>query len=390
MQNGALYQVQIPSHTSQKLQEDLEMLGQTIKDREENIKFLKSQTNSLDESILDMRVKLGRFHSTSAVGMEASMDPSIAQSFQETTESILKQEKSAAAILSQLKTCDSQASEHPLSKHVLGIVGTLCKVEDDNLSRLFSEFLGKEIMLAVVCKKYDDVKALETYDKDGAITAFGLHALGVSSVGRFNVICLERLRPYYGEFIANDPQRRLDLMIPKLPDGKTPSGFMGFGVNMINIDSANLFGLIANGNGLRETLFYTLFSRLQVYKTRADMLQASPCIDHGGISLDGGIIKSPGVFTLGQQEEVEVKFPISPWLTHMPLNYIEIQNRIKKMEWRKERIHEDTMREQSLLEDVKRKFNFKKQEFVTFLATSSGYLNQQQQGQVGGDRMVIN
>lgn len=105
--------------------------------------------------------------------------------------------------------------------------------------------------------------------------------------------------PYYGEFLANDAQRRLALSKPTLPNGETPAGFMGFAVNMIHINSEHLFYLTNKGNGLRETLFYTLFSRLQVYKSRAEMLQALPCIHDGAVSLDGGIIRSCSIFSLG-------------------------------------------------------------------------------------------
>jgi hypothetical protein len=53
-------------------------------------------------------------------------------------------------------------------------------------------------MLAIVCKTYEGVKALETYDKEGCInTSSGLHGLGASIGraldGRFLVICLENL-----------------------------------------------------------------------------------------------------------------------------------------------------------------------------------------------------
>ena len=80
---------------------------------------------------------------------------------------------------------------------------------------------------------------------------------------------------------------------------------------MINIDSTHLFCLAANGYGLRETLFYSLFSRLQVYKTRTDMLQALPCISDGALSLDGGMIKATGVFCLGNQYEALFRYSIS-------------------------------------------------------------------------------
>lgn len=124
-------------------------------------------------------------------------------------------------------------------------------------------------------------------------------------------------RPYAGGFIANDPQRRLDLLKPRLPNGECPPGFLGFAVNMINIDSTHLFCLTANGYGLRETLFYSLFSRLQVYKTRADMLQALPCISDGALSLDGGIIKATGVFCLGNQYEALFQNRIQVCLNHL-------------------------------------------------------------------------
>uniref|UniRef100_A0A2P2P796 Uncharacterized protein n=1 Tax=Rhizophora mucronata TaxID=61149 RepID=A0A2P2P796_RHIMU len=70
---------------------------------------------------------------------------------------------------------------------------------------------------------------------------------------------------------------------------------------MINVESKNLFYLTESGYGLRETLFYSLFFHLQVYKTREDMLHALPFISDGAISLDGGVIKASGVFSLGNR-----------------------------------------------------------------------------------------
>ncbi|KAI7997359.1 Protein DEFECTIVE IN MERISTEM SILENCING 3 [Camellia lanceoleosa] len=115
-------------------------------------------------------------------------------------EHIIGHEKSTAGILCLLKTCHgNEASNLLLTKDVLGIVATLGKVDDDNLSRLLSEYLGIETMLAVVYKTFDGVKALETYENDGSISkSFGLHGLGTSIGrhldGRFQVICLENLR----------------------------------------------------------------------------------------------------------------------------------------------------------------------------------------------------
>lgn len=108
-------------------------------------------------------------------------------------------------------------------------------------------------------------------------------------------------RPYAGKFVAEDPQKRLALLKPKLPSGECPTGFLGFAVNMIDVDYMNLSCLTPAGHGLRETLFYSLFSRLQVYRTRADMQRAAPCISDGALSLDGGMMKSAGVFRLGSR-----------------------------------------------------------------------------------------
>lgn len=109
------------------------------------------------------------------------------------------------------------------------------------------------------------------------------------------------VRPYRGELIADDPQRRLDLLKPRLIDGKTPPGFLGFAVNMITIENSNLYCISKSGHTLRETLFYNLFSNLQVYKSREDMLNALSCITTGAISLDGGLIRRPGIFCLGHR-----------------------------------------------------------------------------------------
>lgn len=75
------------------------------------------------------------------------------------------------------------------SSHVLVLV----------IGRLLSEFLGLQSMLAIVCKTYEGVKALETYDSEGLVSkGSGIHALGASIgralEGRYSVICLENLR----------------------------------------------------------------------------------------------------------------------------------------------------------------------------------------------------
>ncbi|XP_060675501.1 protein DEFECTIVE IN MERISTEM SILENCING 3 isoform X2 [Ziziphus jujuba] len=381
MQNGGFSQAESIIYHSKKLQDDLQTIGMKIKQHEENIKFLNSKRAKLDDEIVDLKVFLNSHHPSSTPKIENEAHSDL-QSEEETTEQILRHEKSAAGIICQLKTRHgSQASHLTLIKDVLGIVATLAKVDDDNLSRLFSEYLGAETMLAIVCKTYEGVKALEVYDREGFINKnSGLHGLGASIgktlEGRFIVICLDNLRPYAGEFISDDPQRRLDLHKPRLPNGEHPPGFLGFAVNMITVDNSYLFCVSSSGHGLRETLFYNLFSRLQVYKTRADMVSALPCISDGALSLDGGMIRTTGVFSLGNREDVDVRFPKQLVTSSLPESYIESEKQIKEIKWKKEKLLEDIKREQALWDNAKFSFNKKKEEFLKFLAESSSYASQ--------------
>ncbi|KAM5557604.1 protein DEFECTIVE IN MERISTEM SILENCING 3 [Rosa sericea] len=384
-QNGGFAQAESIIFYTKRLQDDLHVIGLKVKQHEENMKLLRSQKNKLEESILDLQVMLGNYHSSTTTTTANDN-----HSREETTKKILQCEKSAAGILWQLKARHgNQAADLPLTKDIVGIVAMLGKVDDDNLSRLLSEYLGLETMLAIVCKTYDGVRALELYDNEGCINLnSGLHGLGTSIgrklEGRFLVICLENLRPYSGEFVHNDPQRRLDILKPRLPNGECPPGFLGYAVNMINVDSTNLFCLTASGHGLRETLLYSLFSRLQVYKTRADMVSALPCITDGAISLDGGMIQRTGVFSLGNREDVDVKFPKLSVASGLPESYLETERQINEFKWRKEKLIEDTKREQALWDNAKFNFDRKKKEFLKFLADSSSYATQATQHQILG------
>uniref|UniRef100_A0A7N1A681 Uncharacterized protein n=1 Tax=Kalanchoe fedtschenkoi TaxID=63787 RepID=A0A7N1A681_KALFE len=306
VQNGGISQAEYINFATKKLQDDLETLGRKIQQHEENLVFLTNQYNKAEKSIVDLPAIPSK---TQSSAMSLNGDDKASEQNEEKViiEKILQHEKSAAAVLYQLNTRHSnQAASVTWTKDVLGVVATLGKTEDDNLSRLLAEYLGVDIMMAIVCKTYESARALETYDTESnIIKSSGLHGLGASMGrpldGRFLVICLENLRPYIGEFVRNDPQKRLDLEKPRLPNGECPAGFLGYAVNMIAIESTYLYYLTSGGFGLRETLFYQLFSRLQVYKTRSEMLIALPCISDGAVSLDGGIIKTTGVFSLGKK-----------------------------------------------------------------------------------------
>lgn len=79
-----------------------------------------------------LTVTLGKFHLT-----KENEDIAPAESEEEINNRILKHERSAAAFLCRLLSLpDAKIFDHPLTKDVVGIVATLGKVDDGNLSRL--------------------------------------------------------------------------------------------------------------------------------------------------------------------------------------------------------------------------------------------------------------
>ncbi|ESW19313.1 hypothetical protein PHAVU_006G113900 [Phaseolus vulgaris] len=338
------------NHTS--LRDDISERSKIIKQHEDNLKFLNSQSNQLAESIFDLQVSLAKYHSNNVITSDSGNGAFHTE--EETMEQIMKKENTAAGVFSWLKG-NAQTSNLTLTKDVVGVVATLGKVESDNLSRILSEFLGLERMLAIVCSSYEGINALEKYDTEGLINCnAGLHGIG-SSIGkringRFAVISLEDLRPFVGGLVADDPQKKLALPKPRLPNGECPPGFLDYAVNMIHLDSKHLSFLTDIGHGLRETLFYGLFSRLQIYKTRNEMLLALPCIYDGALSLDGGMIQRGGMFALGCRKDVEVKFPLISGGSDVPSNYIETEETVRKLNWETSKLSADKHREQQLLD----------------------------------------
>ncbi|KAI9073249.1 hypothetical protein K1719_044771 [Acacia pycnantha] len=164
-----------------------------------------------DDSIINLQVIIGSLCPISTPKIDDG-DRCPPGNEEEITEKILQHKESAAGIFCELKSNQgTQASHLMLLKDVVGVVATLGKVDDDNLSRLLSEYLGVETMLAIVCKTYEGVRAIEMYDDECNIDkSSGVHGLG-SSLGRclsdrFSVICLEYLRPFAGKFVLDDPE----------------------------------------------------------------------------------------------------------------------------------------------------------------------------------------
>ncbi|KAE9605747.1 hypothetical protein Lalb_Chr10g0100591 [Lupinus albus] len=326
----------------------------------DNINFLNSQSNQLAHSIIDLKANLGRYRSTNVAGEGGSgtMHPQmerVTESEVETIKQILKKDDSAASIFRRFKTSSvPRSSDFRFAKEGVGIVATLASVENAEISRILSEFLGSGYMLAIVCNTMKGVKALEEYNSEGNIRCdIGLHGLG-SAIGRningrFTAIALESLSPFLGGFVPNDPQKKLAIPKPRMPNGECPEGFIDYAVNMIHLDHNHVSFVTAGGHGLRETLFYTLFARAQVYRTRRDMLRAMPCIHEGAVSLDGGLIKKSGMFALGVSNNLDVKFPVTSGKYEVPASLIEAEEMLRKMQWESTKLDEDVKREQQLL-----------------------------------------
>ena len=80
-------------------------------------------------------MSLGKYHSTNEAGAASGNGSACTE--EDITEQISKQENSAAGVLCWLNSNQSSNEELDprLTKDVLGVVATLARVEDDNLSR---------------------------------------------------------------------------------------------------------------------------------------------------------------------------------------------------------------------------------------------------------------
>ncbi|XP_039172885.1 structural maintenance of chromosomes flexible hinge domain-containing protein GMI1-like [Eucalyptus grandis] len=271
----------------------LEETGSRIEHRERVLKLLRDRKVEIEQSL----VELGGPSPLNIVDCFFAKE--------EMTDMIENRDGSAASVLCELIRNFASERPHGGSRDgiigVVALLGTICNIE---LSRILAKYLGEDQMLGIVCTNSEMAFSLETYDKNGEVdlqnAVYAKAAeLGKSISGEFRVICLEEISPYRGEIEGCDPQRKLAFPHPTLPSGEIPPGFMGYAVNMVDIDFDHLATRTTEGLGLRETLFYRLFGKLQVYDTREHMKQACVCIDHGAVSLDGGIIREDGLISLG-------------------------------------------------------------------------------------------
>ncbi|KAG2240206.1 hypothetical protein Bca52824_090967 [Brassica carinata] len=287
----------IPQYT-QSLKQELSTCKAQQDDVDERLKRLVAEQEQAEQELITL---------------QASLEPS-GVSFPEclsTKESMMKhiEEKhpnTDASVFCSLYRNSPAPKSLLLSKQgVFGIVALLGSVASTSLSRVLSAYLGKDTMLALVCKssgliQYSDLRLQAEAAR-----------LGRPITKPTQVICLDATSPWIGGVVENDPQRKLAMDDPKQADGDPIPGFQGYAVNMINLAEEELIIKTNDGHGLRETLFYSLFRKLQVYETQA---QAEEALKHisgdGAVSLDGFIAKGNKIIT-PRCSKTEIHFPIT-------------------------------------------------------------------------------
>lgn len=291
-----------------EIEDDICKIGLFIGDNERKLELLHKQKGDIEQSIEKLQAS-AEYDSFNNHRGYLSKKESVMRCIE-------KKDKSAAAFFCNLsREIPFQDPVSQLMKDIVGVVALLATVRINPLGRMLAEYLGEDQMLAVVCRSYEAASKLEKYEWDGKVDReHALYAVaktfGKPINDRFLVICLENIRPYIGGFQDNDPQRKLNIPNPILPTGEMPPGFLGYAVNMVDLESHHLLTRTTAGHGLRETLFYCLFGELQVYQTREDMKKACFYARHGAVSLDGGIMKGNGVISFGCREP-QIWFPVA-------------------------------------------------------------------------------
>lgn len=291
-----------------EIEDDICKIGLFIGDNERKLELLHKQKGDIEQSIEKLQAS-AEYDSFNSHRGYLSKKESVMRCIE-------KKDKSAAAFFCNLsREIPFQDPLSQLMKDIVGVVALLATVRINPLGRMLAEYLGEDQMLAVVCRSYEAASKLEKYEWDGKVDReHALYAVaktfGKPINDRFLVICLENIRPYIGGFQDNDPQRKLNIPNPILPTGEMPPGFLGYAVNMVDLESHHLLTRTTAGHGLRETLFYCLFGELQVYQTREDMKKACFYARHGAVSLDGGIMKGNGVISFGCREP-QIWFPVA-------------------------------------------------------------------------------
>ncbi|XP_060675499.1 structural maintenance of chromosomes flexible hinge domain-containing protein GMI1 isoform X2 [Ziziphus jujuba] len=347
-----------------RLEDEIRTIGERIAGCERNLKMLNEEKVKTEKVIQDMQASIESY---------LPKLPIVLSNKEEVMKQIESMGNSAAALVCHIfREVQLHEQHRHLMDDIVGLVALLGRVHSTELSRILSEYLGEDQMLAVISSSFAAAVALEKYEQNGEVDRGNAlyaeaAARGKSLNGRFLVICLEDMRPFIGDFEGNDPQRKLALEDPKLPDGTVPKGFMGYAVNMVDMDVDHLYTRTSAGHGLRETLFYHLFGELHVYQTREDMMSARACISHGAVSLDGGILKENGVVYLGFGDP-KICFPVETnSMMVMNPKSMELMRQIEEVKSELQVLKVHIRKQSNSREKYLKKFNRKKKKYLELM-----------------------
>ncbi|KAJ0103640.1 hypothetical protein Patl1_05163 [Pistacia atlantica] len=306
-----------------ELENEICKYGSRIKNHEMALKIVDDQTAEIKQVLSQLQASTERHILT---------DPYSLLTKEEITRRIESRGQSAAAVLYCVgKEFPLHESRTDFLEDIVGLVALIGRAWTSKLSRMLAEYLGEDQMLALVCRSFRAACALE--------------------------------EPYTGALDGSDPQRWLALPEPILPCGDTPPGFMGYAVNMVDLDEHHVCTRTDAGDGLRETLLYQLFGELQVYRTREDMIEARACIKHGAISLDGGILKENGLICLGHWNPT-ICFPVVGQVDMLPSSEItEKWNQIEEKKLKLGKLMCLKEKHTTALKKTLKKFNKKKEKY---------------------------
>ncbi|KAL6508311.1 hypothetical protein OROHE_021853 [Orobanche hederae] len=289
-----------------EIEDDLALWGSKMIDHQRKLVLLKNSQSRIQQQVSDLQASLAR------------NNPTVPSMFGDewTVEQIKSKIQSAAAVVCKML---EEAPVGSKPRDILGVVALLGTTQCIEISSILAQYLGEDLMLAIVCENYSAAHEFEINTRhklanepiSGGYLALCLDDIRFCSIIQLHIVvdlwllgCLAGIT----ETIIG-PQNLLPLQPPTLPGGDVPQGFMGYAVNLISIETSYLQWRMKSGHGLREILFYRLFGELQVYRDRDSMMMAKSCIKDGAVSLDGGILKGNGLVSFGRWEPAII-FPV--------------------------------------------------------------------------------
>lgn len=339
---------------TQSLKQELSTYKSQQEEKDERLKCLVAEQEQADQELITL---------------QASLD-SICEALPEclsTRESMMKhieeehQDTAASVFCSLTKDVPPPRSWNLSNRGVFGIVALLGSVASTSLSRVLSAYLGKDTMLALVCKSSEYSPSFDEYLKLQAEAA----RLRRPITNPLQVICLDATRTWRSGLVENDPQRRLAMVNPSQRNGDPIPGFKGYAVNMIELALGDLDIGTKSGHGLRETLFYELFGDLQVYETGKDLEAAlSYLVGVDAVSLDG-VIKTRKGFLFSGSCIPEVHFPIT-----VPENHEKTLLKLEITREKKRKREEEILKEEGLLKKIGKKLKKATQKYKRCTAMS--------------------